>query len=110
MKLKAFKAKPKRDASPIRGKEKQEMGGLGTGTLKGPDTEFTSTVSSHQTIDVSTINPAKDNDIKARNDPSLNKMGGVWSSTGSTLTFNALIEDLAGAGEASLRGLLCNAS
>jgi len=110
MKLKAFKAKPKRGASPTRGKGTQELSGLGTGNLKGPDAEFRSTLSTQQTSDASTIDPAKDYDIRVRTDPSLDyeahtdpssyKMGAVMSTIGTSLPPDALIVNLAGASEA----------
>ncbi len=110
MKLKGFKAKPKRGASPTRGKGTQELSGLGTGNSKGPDTEFRSTLSTQQTSDASTIDPAKDYDIRVRTDPSLGyeahtdpssyKMGAVMSTIGTLLPPDALIVNLAGASEA----------
>lgn len=96
----------------MRGKENQELGGLGISHLKGSETEFTSTIPSHQTSDPSTYDPTKDYDFKTRSDPSLNNkahtdpslniMGGILSSTGITLTFDTLIRHLAGASEARL--------
>ncbi len=86
----------------MRGKENQELGGLGSGHLNGSETDFTSTIPSHQTSDPSTFDPTKDYDIKTRTDPSLNIMGGTLSSTGITLTFDTLIKHLAGESEGRL--------
>ena len=94
----------------MRGKENQEMGGLGGSSSKATDTEFTGTKSSHQTSEASNIDLAKPYDLnthtdstltnKAQTDPSLNKMGGIFSSAGMTASPDALFEDVVGAREA----------
>ena len=110
MKVKAFKARPKREASPTRGKGNQETGWSGHGNRKAPDTEFTGRLPNPRTSDPSTTDLATDYNTKAQTDPSLVTMGSTFSSQVTTLPSDASFVDLAGTGELNTSRWLMQAS